>query len=437
MHNRSDVLRYALWGFWFVLVPATAAYGTITWLSAGELAGPFDDFAREQTVPAWIVAFTAFEWLLWVLRYRLPLADRLSLGGPADLPAQLRQEFEAATHLVDEAERIIGKNASAIERRLGGPRLQEIRGRVDALREALRTEPFEQARFERAFAAANELVGKELSPWRKGEVREYAESIGVALVVALLLRALVVEAFKIPSGSMKPTLQIGDHIFVNKFIYGPKLPILDKRIFDSLPPTRGDVMVFEYPDPNPQNERQDFIKRVIALPGDTLEVDSGHPIINGWRVPSCRVGKYVYEESDMFGPHSGELFVEYLGETAYLAVYDDNFLPQRQGPYHVAEGEIWVMGDNRHNSSDSRAWLRPDGRRGAGVPYDNIKGRAMIVWWPLSRMLVHVMGKPQLPPGASPDVQAAVDRCLEHRPPPEQSQPPSPQEAASAKMPTP
>jgi signal peptidase I len=245
-----------------------------------------------------------------------------------------------------------------------------------------------------------------------------------------LLRALIVEAFKIPSGSMKPTLQIGDHIFVNKFVYGPKLPLLDRRVFTSLPPERGDVMVFEYPDINPRNERQDFIKRVIALPGDTLEVDSGHPIINGWRVPNCRVGKYVYDESDVLGPHSGELFVEYLGETAYLAVYDDNFYAQRQGPYRVAEGEVWVLGDNRHNSSDSRAWQRADGQRGAGVPFDNIKGRAMIVWWPPSRMLVHVMGDPQLPGGAAPELTAALERCLANRPPLDQTVPPAPRNAA-------
>jgi signal peptidase I len=423
------MFRYVFWGFWFFLVPATLAYGAVSWLSAGELVGPLDDFAREQTVPAWIVAFTGFEWLLWLVRYRLPLAERFSLGGRSDLPVAVRQDYETATHLLDEADRVLGKQGPAIEQRLGAAKRQEVVSSVEALRDAMKASPFDAARFESALGTANELVSTRLAPWRKGELREYGESIGVALIVALLLRALIVEAFKIPSGSMKPTLQIGDHIFVNKFVYGPKLPLVDRRIFASLPPKRGDVMVFEYPDVNPRNERQDFIKRVIALPGDTLEVDSGHPIINGWRVPSCRVGKYLYDESDAFGPHSGELFVEYLGETAYLAVYDDNFYAQRQGPYHVADGEVWVLGDNRHNSSDSRAWQRADGQRGAGVPFDNIKGRAMIVWWPPSRMLVHVMGKPQLPAGASPELNAALERCLATRPPSDQTVPPAPQRA--------
>jgi signal peptidase I len=430
LHNRADLFRYVFWGFWFFLVPATLAYGAVTWLSASDLVGPLDDFAREQTVPAWIVAFTGFEWLLWLVRYRLPLAERFSLGGRSDLPVAVRQDYESATHLLEEADRVLGRHGPAIEQRMGAAKRQEVVVAVEALREAMKTQPFESGRFESAYASANELVTSRLSPWRKGEVREYAESIGVALIVALLLRALIVEAFKIPSGSMKPTLQIGDHIFVNKFEYGPKLPLLDRRVFSDLPPARGDVMVFEYPDINPRNERQDFIKRVIALPGDTLEVDSGHPIINGWRVPSCRVGKYVYDESDVLGPHSGELFVEYLGETAYLAVYDDNFYAQRQGPYRVAQGEVWVLGDNRHNSSDSRAWQRADGQRGAGVPFDSIKGRAMIVWWPPSRMLVHVMGEPQLPDGAAPELTAALERCLANRPPLDQTVPPAPRNAA-------
>lgn len=429
LNYRTEVFRYFYWGFWFFLVPAVLAYGAVTWLSAGELVGPLDDFAREQTVPAWIVAFTGFDWLLWLARYRLPLADRFSMGGRSDVPVVVRQDYEAATHLIDEAERVLGKHGAAIEQRLGASKRQEIVAAVDALKAAMRDKPFDATRFETTFATANELVSTRLGPWRKGELREYAESIGVALIVALLLRALIVEAFKIPSGSMKPTLQIGDHIFVNKFVYGPKLPLIDQRVMTRLPPERGDVMVFEFPDANPNNERQDFIKRVIALPGDTLEVDSGHPIINGWRVPNCRVGKYVYDESDVFGPHSGELFVEFLGETAYLAVYDDNYFGQRQGPYTVGENEVWVLGDNRHNSSDSRAWQRPDGQRGAGVPFDNIKGRAMIVWWPLSRMLVQVMGEPQLPASAPAELKAALARCLDNRPPLDRTQPPPPRQA--------
>jgi signal peptidase I len=423
---RTAALRYIFWALWFFLVPAAAAYGLITWLGANDIAGPLDEAAREQSVPAGIVAFTLFEGVLWYFRHRLPFSSPLSLGGRTGLTPALRKQFETAAHLLDEAERTIEQQRADIVAKLGEAALAELELALNELSEAMKAEPFERERFTQALGRASELVNEGLAPWRKSELREYAESIGVAILVALLLRSMVVEAFKIPSGSMKPTLQINDHIFVSKFSYGPKLPLIDKRVFASLPPKRGDVMVFEFPDINPNNERQDFIKRVIAIPGDTLEADSGHPIINGWRVPSCKVGKYVDDDPSSFGQHTGDLFVEYLEDTAYLALYDDHHLPQHQGPYHVAPGEVWVMGDNRHNSLDSRAWQRLGGGIGAGVPYDNIKGRALIVWFPASRMLVNVMGKPTLPDDAPAELFAGIDRCLAHRPSAEDTIPPPP-----------
>jgi signal peptidase I len=424
--NRTEALRYLFWVFWFFLVPAAAAYGLIIWLSASELAGPLDEAAREQSVPAGIIAFTVFEGVLWYFRHRLPFSAPLAMGGRGDLPHDLRKEFEGATHLLEEAERVLSRQRRDIAVKLGEASLAELDASLTELGGAMRAEPLDRARFGAAFSKASEQVGEKLAPWRKGELREYAESIGVAIIVALLLRAVVVEAFKIPSGSMKPTLQINDHIFVSKFSYGPKIPLLGTRIFDALPPKRGDVIVFEFPDINPNNERQDYIKRVMAIPGDTLEADSGHPIINGWRVPSCKVGKYVDEDPSGFGQHTGDLYVEYLGEMAYLALYDDHHFPQRQGPYHVAPGEVWVMGDNRHNSLDSRAWPRSGGGIGAGVPYANIKGRALIVWFPASRMLVNVMGKPVLPDGTPAELVAGIDRCLAQRPSTADSTPPEP-----------
>jgi signal peptidase I len=425
LSNRTQALRYLFWGFWFFLVPAAAAFGVITWLSANEIAGPLDEAAREQSVPAGIVAFTFFEGLLWYFRYRLPFSASLSLGGRLGVPKDLRKDYEAAAHLVDEAERIIAKHSRDIADKLGASAFSDLQQALTELSDSLKAEPFARERFSTAFSSAAEQVTVQLAPWRKSELREYAESIGVAILVALLLRAVVVEAFKIPSGSMKPTLQIGDHIFVSKFTYGPKIPLLGTRIFSNLPPSRGDVIVFEYPDIHVENERQDFIKRVIAVPGDVLEVDGGHPIINGWRVPSCRVGNYTDDDGSGFGAHKGELFVEFLGNTAYLALYDDHHFAQRQGPYEVQPGEVWVMGDNRHNSLDSRAWQRRGGGLGAGVPYDNIKGRALIVWFPASRMLVNVMGKPLLPDGSPEELVQAIDRCLAERPAPGETVPPS------------
>src|SRR6204780_3861567 len=122
--------------------------------------------------------------------------------------------------------------------------------------------PFDQEAFMNALARADGEVDVRLGRWRKSEVREYLEAILMAVAVAFALRAFVIEAFKIPSGSMIPTLMVGDHIFVNKFSYGPAIPYTHARVWTNMPPHRGDVMVFAYPE----NMEQDFIKRVIALP---------------------------------------------------------------------------------------------------------------------------------------------------------------------------
>jgi signal peptidase I len=240
----------------------------------------------------------------------------------------------------------------------------------------------------------------------------------MAVAVAFALRAFVIEAFKIPSGSMIPTLMVGDHIFVNKFSYGPAIPYTHSRLWTHMPPQRGDVMVFAFPE----HPDQDFIKRVIAIPGDKLEARNGHPIINGWEVPSCRVGAWNYSDYESaISRHDGELYVEYLGDESFLTFYDraSGPFPEIQGPYYVKNGEVWVMGDNRNNSHDSRMWF---GGQGGGVPFENIRGRALFVWLSipdtgvdLSREGAPVMGRPRLPPSAAA-LKPEFDRCLAQRP---------------------
>jgi signal peptidase I len=318
----------------------------------------------------------------------------------------------------------------------------QVEQALTALDRSMTSEAFVVDEFDAAHAKADRLVGEYLGRWRKGEMREYAESIGIAVAVALLLRAFVVEAFKIPSGSMIPTLMVGDHIFVNKFAYGPLVPWTDSRLFTRLPPERADVMVFKFPE----NKEQDFIKRVIAIPGDTLEAIDGRPVINGWLVPHCYVGQYRSE--DMVK----ELFVEFLEDMSYFTLYaskphDDKcsanddcgaslvcrggVCGSLQGPFRVHSGEAWVMGDNRNNSHDSRSWR---GGLGAGVPFENIKGRAMFVWMSFGpgggvaqdRLFVNVMGRPQIPAPHDPRLKAALEKCMRDRPPLAQTTPPPP-----------
>jgi signal peptidase I len=180
---------------------------------------------------------------------------------------------------------------------------------------------------------------------RKSVFREYGEAGFVALLLAAFIRSFVVQAFKIPSGSMIPTLLIGDHILVNKFVYGVRVPFFGTQILPVGKPRRGDVVVFIYP----QDEDKDFIKRVVGVEGDEVEVRDKHLYVNGEAV------------SD---PHAN--FAE--GEDGRMVSPRDNF-----GPFKVPPGNIFVMGDNRDRSYDSRFW--------GPVALDKVKGKAFLIYW--------------------------------------------------------
>ena len=199
---------------------------------------------------------------------------------------------------------------------------------------------------------------KTLDKKRKSTLREYAEAIIVALVLALLIRTFVVQAFKIPSGSMEPTLEIGDHILVNKFIYGTKIPFTSINLFPWKSPQRGDVIVFIYP----LEPEKDFIKRVIGVGGDTVRIVNKKLFINEVEVPDPHA---VYKE-DMILP----------GEVQKR----DNF-----GPVTVPKGNLFVLGDNRDRSLDSRFW--------GFVPLEDVKGKAFIIYWSWDRQETTVRWK--------------------------------------------
>jgi signal peptidase I len=232
-----------------------------------------------------------------------------------------------------------------------------------------------------ALARADEITEKHLHFARKSTFREYTDSIGVAVIVALLLRAFVVEAFKIPSGSMIPTLAIGDHIFVNKFIYGLRIPFTTTRFFEWRKPQHGEVIVFIYPE----DPSKDFIKRVIAVEGETVEVRNDIVSVNGKEIPHHEVvGEYRYwdyeESNDRWMQKKARAVEETWGNETYttlqsLDVRGYRDFPPSSGPFVVPPGHVFVMGDNRANSQDSRFWHSP------GLPMENIKGKALIVWW--------------------------------------------------------
>jgi signal peptidase I len=208
---------------------------------------------------------------------------------------------------------------------------------------------------------------------------EYGKSFFPVLFIVLVLRSFLVEPFQIPSGSMKPTLEVGDFILVNKFSYGIRLPVLDTKVIKVGDPQRGDVMVFRYPSDPSVN----YIKRVIGIPGDSIRYTSDkHLYVNGALVEEQMVGT-------TFDPHLGEVGVykEHIGEAEHLihqqmATY--RMLPG--GQWTVPDGHYFMMGDNRDNSNDSRYWDDPTIPKDllGMVPDHNIVGKAFAVWmsWP-------------------------------------------------------
>ncbi len=180
---------------------------------------------------------------------------------------------------------------------------------------------------------------------KKQIFKEYLEAIITALLIALIIRAYVVQAFKIPSGSMIPTLLVGDHLLVNKFIYGIKIPFSDKRILVFKKPQKGDIIVFRYPE----DPSRDFIKRVIATEGDVVEERNKVVYVNGQPLKEPYVQHTDSRIKSPFEPR-------------------DNF-----GPYIVPKNKLFVMGDNRDQSYDSRYW--------GYVDLKDVKGKAFIIYW--------------------------------------------------------
>lgn len=339
---------------------------------------------------------------------------------------------------------------------------QEVVQRTDALAAALQAGTIPALKD--GIVALDALIGEHLPAARKSTVREYGESIAIAVIIALLLRAFVIEAFKIPSSSMIPTMEIGDHIFVNKFLYGVRIPYTRTKFFEFRKPRRGEVIVFI----NPCQPEKDFIKRVVAVEGDTVEVRCDLLYVNGqaveqrlvqgppplgggegcayrdyeettgeWDRELTRCSRYVetnggntystfYTEKSSIDesgysrppmdrrrlrPTTGDDYAELRGLHDFPELLTDRDLYPEGDPvtwnrcdsesrplhqrgrvewsirpftdparacdprahYVVPPGTVFVMGDNRYNSLDSRSW--------GPVPLENIKGKALFIWF--------------------------------------------------------
>lgn len=205
---------------------------------------------------------------------------------------------------------------------------------------------------------------------------EGIRSIAVALLVALAVRAFLFEPYSIPSGSMLPTLQIGDYVVVTKFAYGIRLPFTNTMLWQRGLPKRGDVIVFERPTAVPET----LIKRVVGLPGETVEIIDGVLHVDGVPQPRTLLQPgYAFddylESTRTWVSATADLYVEAFprgeGEARHLVLQARHLRRYREGPYRVPEGHVLVFGDNRDNSTDSRSF--------GAVPLGNIRGRADLV----------------------------------------------------------
>lgn len=183
---------------------------------------------------------------------------------------------------------------------------------------------------------------------KKSVARDWIESIIVALILAMIIRTFIIQAFKIPTGSMRPTLLEGDLILVNKFIYGAKIPFTDLRLPAVRQPKRGDVIVFIYPE----DTKKDFIKRLVGLPGETVEIKQGSIYIDGKPLTDSMFGRIFY--------------------------YNVGAFEVERHKIKVPEDGFFVLGDNSSSSKDSRYW--------GFVPHKNVLGKAILIYWPPNRI---------------------------------------------------
>lgn len=313
---------------------------------------------------------------------------------------QHRETVQRAKHLVKEAPRLLKSQ----RKRVADDAAERITQDVAELKELLaKKREAQPSVLAEAVTRLDRTLDEHLGYARKSVTREYIESIVYAVLIALFIRTFLFEAFKIPTGSMIPTLEVDDHIFVNKFIYGLRIPFTQIRMWQWGDPERGDIIVFEFPKEG-DDKGKDFIKRVVAVAGDRVRLVDNVVYVNGEPVPTevlnaaadcedqtnkechCvrqretvphtsyitqhRVASQPYPNFRCLTAPDWPLETPEFGVADYFGAKGNN---DAWPDVLVPPAHVFVMGDNRDNSSDGRYW--------GLVPHNTIKGKAFVIWW--------------------------------------------------------
>ncbi len=317
--------------------------------------------------------------------------DLPNSGGSKSVGPPSRHAEKSARRFLKDVRKLVRKN----DRRISDDDRRAIADRMAQVAVALERGDDAGALAD-AVQALDERADQALGAYKKSALREYSESVVIAVLIAMVLRAFVVEPFKIPTGSMIPTLAVGDHIFVSKFIYGLRVPLTNSWFAQWGTPERGHVIVFRYP----LDLSKDYIKRVVAVAGDRIRIEGREVYVNGSKLARAAPTEFAYTKEDEDGrpPPGGIQHALAFAETSrdsnqeYTVIYHPyerapsplelgaglkglDCAPIEDGSPEctVSDGWLFVMGDNRDNSADSRVW--------GGVPTEFVKGRALFIWW--------------------------------------------------------
>jgi signal peptidase I len=362
------IVQAALRAIALVVIPALLAGLCLRYVvpapgSADGWLEPVATVGSQYPIPSAFGLFLLFGWLVRYWRKALPgggYLDALPLRIAACVPRRDRDTYVRAS----ETYRALAgaKHAHRMKKALSPESYAAFETELAELVQAL--DEVRVDRVSRAMLAVQSLAASPLAARRRREAILFGGGLCLAALAALTVRLWVVETYQVLSGSMLPALKAGDRFVANKLAYRNFASAARDALLPL--PQRGDLIVFQN---GVTNGPEHVIKRVVALPGDTVTMHGDHPVINGWLVPSCDAGLYVYPVAD--GAIRGRLRVEFLGNHAYATVQGPGTpMPE---PYVVQPNELFVLGDNRTSSSDSRTW---NSGRGGGVPFRDVEGRA-------------------------------------------------------------